>query len=141
MADDNIEARSGVKALAKKVSRLSDIPDAFDVIGIDEIHMFTKIEAREVEKWLNKGINVHLSGLDLDYRGKLIPIIARLLELKPDKITIKQAVCENCKNYKAIYTQILHHNKPVTKGLLSVVPEDGTYLYQPRCRDCFIRAD
>ena len=45
--DDNIESLSGVKALAKKVSLLSHIPDAFDVIVIDEIHMFTKIEARE----------------------------------------------------------------------------------------------
>ena len=135
--EDKIQSRTGVSAKALKVSNLEQIKDDFDVIGIDEIHMFNISDTKLIKKWLKAGKEMVVSGLDLDYRAKLIPIMTKLLELKPDLIITKQAVCDMCKQYNACYSQILYKDEVVTKGLPSVVPEDGVYVYQARCRKCF----
>lgn len=136
--DAGISSRVGLQAQAEKVKSLADVRQNFDIIGIDEFHMFNESDARIIQQWLIDGRQVFISGLDVDYRGKLIPIMSRMYELKPEQIIIKEAVCEVCQQYTAKYTQILQSKKPITKGLPVVVPEDGTYTYQTRCRTCFV---
>jgi thymidine kinase len=137
--DEGIRSRLGINATALAVKSLHEITQPFDVIGIDEVHMFDEQDADVIDTWLHEDKDVIASGLDLDYQGKMMPLIIRLLELKPDNLIQKKSVCEVCKSYDARFTQILRSNVPVLSGLPPVVPEDGTYDYQPRCRGCFVR--
>lgn len=140
--DSAIKSRNGVFLKAKKVKSLFDIlrdaqKQRLKVVGIDEIHMFSPKGIVAVKEMLFLGVKVWASGLDKDYRGKLFPIIQRLMELGPSEIQLKKSVCEICKEPQAVFTQILKNQKPIFDGLPSVVPEDGTYEYRPVCRECF----
>ncbi len=138
--ETTIMSRSGLSVAALCVGSLSEVHDPFDVIGIDEIHMFDAADAAVIEQWLADGKVVIISGLDLDYRGKLVPIVQKLLELQPEERVSKQAVCEVCHNFTAQYSQILQNKKPIVEGLPLVTPEDGTYTYEARCRKCMVRS-
>lgn len=136
--DEAIISRSGVQKPAIKVAHLQEIDDSsFDVVGVDEIHMFPEDSWKTVKHWLAEGKDVVVSGLDLDYSATLVPIVRRLLELKPEHIIDRHAVCELCKQYTARFTQIVHRDEVVRGGLPHIVPEDGTYNYRPVCRPCY----
>lgn len=138
--DETVMSRNGAKLVGEKISRLSTIDASkYKVIGIDEVHMFEPEDATAISQWLNDDICVVCSGLDMDYRGNLFDIIQRLLELGPHEVHYKRAVCEVCRQPNAVYTQVFHNGIPVTSGLPPVLPEDGTYTYQPVCRQCFKR--
>lgn len=137
--DNGIQSRIGVNTEAIVVKSLDEISEPFDVIGLDEVHMFNKKDVNVIEKWLHEDKLVFASGLDLDYRGKMPVIIKRLLELKPEKLIHKISVCDSCKQYSGQFTQILLNGDPVLEGLPTVVPEDGTFLYEARCRSCFLK--
>lgn len=138
--DDQVSSRSGASLAASKITRLREIlPTEAHVVGIDEVHMFRPTEVAAVRQLLNKGISVVAAGCDMDYRGRLFTTVRRLLELGPTEVVYRQAVCERCRTPHAVYTQIVHHGEPVLRGLPAVVPEDGTYHYQPMCRRCFIK--
>jgi len=93
-----------------------------------------------LEKLLKKGVKVVASGLDTDYKGEMFPIIKRLLSMGPKEVEYKRAVCEACKTPDAVYTQVYKNGEPVLEGLPSVIPEDGTYIYKPLCRRCFLKS-
>lgn len=136
--DQGIHSRAGVQRAAKPLKRIDiDEISGHDVVAIDEIHMFTPEDIRLLAS-MRETMTIIVSGLDLDYRGKLIPTIKALYELKPDEIVYKNAVCENCNALDAGYTQIFTKDgNAVTDGLAAVVPEDGTYLYKAICHRCF----
>ncbi len=138
--DDGIISRNGVRVPAIKVASLAEITEDFDAIGVDEINMFKPENATIVAGWLACNKEVVVAGLDLDYRGLMMPIMKRLFELKPDEVIDKKAVCDCCKQYNAQFSQILHKGQLVLGELPSLVPEDGTYEYQARCREHFVRA-
>ena len=135
--DQGITSRAGINTKAVHVSSLSEVKNHVDVIGIDEVHMFDEDDAKYIDEWLNNGKEVFASGLDLDYSATITPMVRRLVELKPELILTKTAVCEACHEYRALFTQIIHKGKPVLGGLPPIVPEDGTYIYQARCRNCY----
>lgn len=138
--DKKVSSRLGVDVKSISVESLRAIKDNFDVIGIDEINMFMPDEAEIIEKWVKQGKAVFISGLDLDYRGKMPDIVQKILELKPDQIIQKLSVCDVCKQYRAQFTQILDDGKELLGGISNIAPEDGTYEYQARCRECFVKA-
>ncbi|MBI4034336.1 hypothetical protein HY380_00390 [Candidatus Saccharibacteria bacterium] len=138
--DKTLRSRIGLNTRALAVKSLKDVTNGFDVIGIDEVHMFPVTDIKYVSDWLKQGKEVMVSGLDLDYSATLQPMVKKILELKPEKIINKVAVCEGCHKYTAQFTQIFKDDKAVLAGLPPVVPEDGTYVYEPRCRDCHKRA-
>ncbi len=137
--DKQITSRSGLKKHALKVDTLTEITEPFDVIAIDEIHMFDNRALKVIKSWLAADKAIYISGLDLDYRGKLMPVFKGLLELKPDEIIIKKAVCELCQQFDARYTQILQDGVLITSGESHIIPEDGRYLYRAVCRSCFAK--
>lgn len=138
--DEHISSRNGVVIEAKKITYLTDaLREDYQVVGIDEAHMFSPTDSVVVEKLLKRGVRVVISGLDLDYRGKMFEIIQGFLELGPQEVRYKRAVCEQCKSPEAIYTQVLNRGIPVIQGMPSVIPDDGTFSYQAACRDCFVR--
>ncbi len=138
--DEGIKSRIGINTRASRVKSLAEVKNGFDVIGIDEVHMFDIKDIGMIKRWLGEGKEVFASGLDLDYSATLTPMVRKILELKPDLIINKVAVCEVCHDYSAQFTQILHHGEPVLGGLPHIVPEDGTYEYQARCRACYIHS-
>jgi len=139
--DKQIFSRNGGLELeAKKVVSLSEInADKFKIIGIDEVHMFDEQDALAIDRFLRRGVEVVVSGLDLDYQGRLFGVVKKLLELGPKEIKYRQAVCENCQNTEAVYTQIFKNGEVVLGGLPRVMPEDGKYDYKPLCRLCFVK--
>ena len=139
--DAQISSRNGMALEAKKINSLHDIAaDAVSVVGIDELHMFDPKEFDALAALLKKGVKVVGAGLDLDYKGKMFEIIKNLLELGPKEVKYKRAVCEICRKPQAVYSQVFNSGAPVTAGMPPVIPDDGTFTYQPVCHACFIRA-
>ena len=139
--DSEIRSRAGVSAKAIKLKELADIKEAFDVLAVDEIHMFPESDISVIREWLKSKKDIYLSGLDLSYTGKIFPIITKLHELKPENVILKVAVCDVCKKYTARFTQITHVNgKEIFSGIPEVISEDSDYLYQARCFNCFKQA-
>ena len=154
--DEHISSRNGVIIEAKKVSTLADALDKrrvsmdgtrhdsvesnYAVVGIDELHMFDPTDAAVVAELLNRGVKVVAAGLDLDYRGKMFEIVKCLLELGPKEVKYKRAVCELCRQPAAVYSQVFNKGLPLTEGMPPVIPDDGTFIYQPVCRRCFVTA-
>jgi thymidine kinase len=137
--DEHISSRNGVIIEAKKVSTLADALDKnFSVVGIDELHMFDPKDVMVVAELLKRGVKVVAAGLDLDYRGKMFDIVKGLLELGPKEVRYKRAVCELCRTPAAIYSQVFNKSLPLTGGMPAVIPDDGTFTYQPVCRACFV---
>ena len=137
--DAEIWSRNGISLKAKKVHDLSEtLQSDAKVIGIDEVHMFEEDNATYVDELLKRGVKVIVSGLDTSYQGNMFGIVKRLLELGPTEVTYRKSVCEECRVPNAIYTQVFKDNKPLFKGD-PVLPEDGTYIYKPVCRNCFVR--
>ena len=137
--ESNVTSRLGIDASSQVVSSLQEVGDDFDVIGVDEIHKFEEEDAKEIEKWVKKGKDVFISGLDLDYQGHMIQTTLKVLELRPDTIVVKNAVCEVCHTYDARFTQLLAEGKEITEGIPPVNPDDGTFQYEARCRGCFVK--
>jgi len=137
--DDRITSREGISMKAKKIKSLFEIQKSAGItVGLDEVHMFEPDDYRAVKSLLQNNVAVVASGLDKDYRGKTFDIIEKLLGLEPETVEYRKSICERCGSRKAVYTQIFKDGKPVLKGLPPVVPEDGTYAYQPVCASCFI---
>lgn len=138
--DKKLRSRIGVSIDAQKVKSLRLLDVDADVIGIDEIHMFHEDDADKINQWISSGKEVYASGLDLDYSARLIPIIKRLYELQPETIVYKKSVCDTCGTFNARFSSIIFEGKAIKEGLPSVVPDDGTYLYQASCRECFLES-
>lgn len=140
--DKKIKSRNGIALKAKRINSLKEIlKSKAEVVGIEEIHMFEASEADVIEELLKHGTKVVVSGLDLDHQTRLMPIVKRLLELAPTEIRYKKAVCEKCKQYNAVYSQILKEGKPIPPSMSSVLPDDGILEYIPVCRNCYVRVN
>ena len=139
---ENILSRTGMELMAKKVDDLSDaLSGDYRIIGVDEIHMFDERIVSAIDELLKRGAEVVVSGLDMDYRGEMFPVIKKLIELAPKEVRFRRAVCEFCKIPDATYTQILKNGEAVLSGLPSVVPDDGTHVYKAVCRKCFKKSE
>ncbi len=138
--DGQINSRNGVGIDAEKIKTLHDIIITNEkIIGIDEVHMFPASGVEKIHELLRSGIQVIVSGLDLDYQGKLFETVKCLFELGPNEVRYRRAVCDTCRSTNAIYSQVLQHNMPIVTGMPPVIPDDGTFTYTAACRDCFVR--
>ena len=138
--DEEVASRAGATLAGQKIQSLKEILNHdLEIVGIDEVHMFLPEDVEVVETLLKKQVKVIISGLDMDWKGKLFETVSRLIELGPQEIIYKRSVCEKCLKYNGIYTQIFKGNDPVVEGLPPVVPDDGTYQYKPVCRECFVK--
>ncbi len=136
--DGALCSRNGVSLDAIKVGNLKPALDgSWQMVGVDEIHMFNPNDFNIIDTLLKRGIKVIVSGLDMDYRGEMFEIVKKLFQLGPKEVKYKRAVCEICKKPEAIFTQVFNLGIPIIKGMPSIIPEDGTYEYKPVCRNCF----
>lgn|SRR3989344_1716198 len=147
--DKHIQSRAGSWLEAEKIESLAMVLERdLKVVGVDEIHMFPEEDAEIVSKLLKRGTIVYISGLDVDYQGKMIPLTQALLELGPAHVIYKRAVCEKCRVPDAVFTQMFDNKTGnlVLEGLPLPIPEppEGEpqpYKYVPMCRRCFIKKD
>lgn len=138
--DEQVQSRNGSLLSAQRIYSLTEVlGNGCRIIGIDEMHMFPAHEVLVIDKLLRMGVKVIVSGLDLDYQGKMFEVMRTLLELGPKEVRYKRAVCELCKSPDAIYSQVLKDNLPLLEGMPSVIPDDGTYSYKATCRFCFVK--
>lgn len=138
--DEHISSRNGVIIEATKVGSLADALDKdYAVVGVDELHMFDPADVAVVAELLKKGVKIVAAGLDIDYQGKMFEIIKGLLELGPKEVKYKRSVCELCRKPNAVYSQVFSKGVPLTEGMPPVIPDDGTFTYQPVCRNCFVK--
>ena len=117
--DSGVTSRSGGVLATTKVSSLHDaLDEQLDVVAVDEVHMF-----------------------DLDHRGELFAPVRALLELGPDTVSYRRAVCDRCRDFSATHTQVLRSGEPFLEHLggSEALPDDGTFTYEARCRSCFVR--
>lgn len=136
--DKIVRSRIGLSKPSVKVDHLKDISQGFDVLAIDEAHMFdTAEDIKALKAWLLEGKTLIISGLDMDYSGKIMKAVSGILQLAPDTHIHKNSVCEVCQSLRGTHTQIISKGKVIKKGLPQVVPEDGTYVYRAVCRTCF----
>ncbi len=138
--DEKIFSRNGVGIEAKKITSLHEaLNENFSVIGIDEIHMFEPEDVQVIAILLKRGTKIVAAGLDMDYKGELFEVVRRLFELAPKEVKYKRSVCEVCHQLGGAYTQVYSKGIPITNGVPSVIPDDGTFTYKPVCHNCFVR--
>lgn len=144
--EEDVGSRIGLSRKAVKVEKLSDLSrefnmDEVDVIGVDEMLMFDPEDSFEtIKNWLLEGKIVVASSVDMLGNGSMSKTVKRLLELVPD-VQYERAVCEECDAIDARFTKILKQDGGLIdrKTLPDVVPQDGTYIYRPVCRECFYK--
>jgi thymidine kinase len=134
-------SRSGGALITTKVADLSEaLAEDVEVVGVDEVHMFSLDDVEVVGELLSRGSRVVAAGLDLDHRGELFAPVKALLELGPASVTYRRSVCDRCRSFAATHTQVLRTGYPFTEplGRSQALPDDGTFTYEARCRGCFV---
>lgn len=137
--DEQVQSRDGSWIESRKILKISEIPlNKYDVIGIDEIHMFSSDNTVFVKKLLNSGTEVITSGLMTDYQGRMFDFVRGLFELDPGEVIQKRLLCEFCGEQDAVHTQVLRSGKAMTEGLPPSIPDNGDYDYVAACQRCFV---
>lgn len=140
--DTGVTSRSGgVLTTTKTMSLAAALEEDLDVVAVDEVHMFEVADVEVVDQLLRRGTRVVVAGIDLDHRGELFAPVRALLELGPDAVTYRRAVCDVCRDFSATHTQVLRSGLPFLDHLggSEALPDDGTFTYEARCRTCFVR--
>lgn len=109
--------------------------DDVEVVGVDEVHFFSRTIITALCELINNGKRVIVAGLDLNFRGEPFDPMPILLAIA-DEVTKLRAVCLLC-GQDAHYTQRLVNGKPAhyQDPLIMI----GTHeAYQARCRNCYI---
>lgn len=138
--DAGVTSRSGGSLTTTKVASLHEaLDEQLDVVAVDEVHMFDLDDVAVVDRLLRRGTRVVVAGIDLDHRGELFAPVRALLELGPDTVTYRRAVCDQCRDFSATHTQVLRSGEPFLDHLggSEALPDDGTFTYEARCRTCF----
>lgn len=100
-------------------------------IFIDEAQFFGTWLTREIKYLiLERNIDVHIYGLDLDYKGKAWPRMSDLLPLA-DEVHKLKAVCQMCGKF-ASKTVRISHEEYENQVLIGAAD-----LYEPRCTSHF----
>lgn len=137
-----VKSRNGSEMFCYQMDKSEDIYDTLvtcaledekakdvSVIAIDEAQFYTNLYP-VVKDLLLKGFKVIVSALDSDFNGDPFGDITRLVTLS-DNVSKLTAVCMECKNDNAIFSQKLK------KGGNQIEVGD-LELYHPRCINCFV---
>jgi thymidine kinase len=106
----------------------------FDVVGIDEAQFFDESLVKVVNKLIDEGRRVIVSGLDTDFRGEPFGVMPHLIAIA-DSHLLLTAICMVCREPTAIRTQRLINGKPAHYDS-PLIMVGGEELYEARCRNC-----
>lgn len=143
-----VKSRAGTIIEAIPIAKISDVFNYFnnqsqkiDFIALDEVQFFDEPIYNVLEKVISKGVDVLISGLNLDFRGEPFNNVEDLV-IRSDDITLLKAVCVVCgKDATRTQRMVLKNNKwvPASKSD-NIILIDGSVesvRYEPRCRDCW----
>ncbi len=114
---------------------LAHLHDKTQIVGIDEAQFFDAEIVSVAQKLANRGLQVIVAGLDMDYQGEPFGSMPQMLAIA-ESVTKLLAVCVICGN-SASRTQRISPSDGTQKGrqqILVGAKED----YEARCRFCHI---
>ena len=109
-------------------SKILDLIDEVDVIGIDEAQFFDADLPDVCANLANKGIRVIVAGLDMDYLGNPFGPIPNLMA-NAEFVSKVHAICVECGDLA------IHSNRIVSSKDLVHLGEQEEY--EALCRSCF----
>lgn len=113
-------------------SKILDVPDGTEVVGIDEAQFFDSDLPEVCQELARRGMRVIIAGLDMDYLGVPFGPIPDLMAVA-EYVTKVHAICVHCGN-------LATHSYRLAEGD-SVVLLGEKEQYEPRCRSCYHKAD
>lgn len=136
-----VVSRQGVSLPAQIVQSTKEIEEVakdYDVVGIDEAHLFDLDLARVADRLAEKGKWVIVAGIDLDFRRQPFASISELLA-RAEFVEKLQAVCQCCGG-PAFFTQRLIDGRPASYSEPTILIGDHE-SYEVRCRACYQAGD
>jgi|GEM_PF-1736714 len=137
--DAEISSRTGMSIPAQKIDTVSDIePSEFDVIAIDEAHMFDETDVEQNADAINRlrlnGLVAIVSAIDVSYKGTVTPIFAELYRRAPNEIARMTASCQadDCRSIEARNTGLFVNSQRQTSGD-TIIPDVGKVAYKALC--------
>ncbi len=112
--------------------QILEYSEQVDVVGIDEAQFFDNQLPDTCETLAVRGVRVIVAGLDMDYQARPFGQIPFLLA-RADYITKLHAICVRCGN-------IANYSYRKSREIDQVLIGEKD-LYEPRCRNCYIRGD
>lgn len=132
---NKVTSHSGIDLDALPVDSSQEILNTLDssttVVGIDEVQFFDEEILDIVEKLVEKGLRVIVTGLDMDFRGEPFGCMPQLMALA-EKVDKLQAICMVCGG-PASRTQRLVNGKPAHYDE-PIVVVGAQEMYEARCR-------
>lgn len=122
------DSNSFVATPIARSSRLLEVPEGTNVIGLDEAQFFDEDVVRHTQELAHRGKRIIIAGLDMDFRGKPFGPMCDLLAVA-EYITKVHAICSHCGN-------LATHSYRLTPDTDTVVLGEKD-LYEARCRRCF----
>lgn len=118
------------------IDTTSIVSDDKEVIFIDEIHFFKPEILHAIERLVDEGIDMIVSGLDKNFRGEGFGIVPDVMTMADEVITL-EANCVVCQK-PATFSQRVVGDHFASKEDKTIVI-GGQDLYEARCRNCFIK--
>lgn len=109
-------------------SKLLELTDGVNVVGIDEAQFFDMDLIENCQKLALRGIRIIIAGLDMDFKGRPFGPIPNLLAVA-EYITKVHAICQHCGN-------LATHSYRLTADESTVVLGEKD-RYEARCRTCY----
>jgi len=115
----------------KSPSKMLEIEDDVQVVGIDEAQFFDECLVEVAQTLADRGVRVIVAGLDTDYLGKPFGPIPALMAIAEDVQKV-HAICVKCGN-------LANHSHRLSSSKKLVVLGEKD-VYEPLCRGCFNKA-
>lgn len=132
---DHVQSHNSNRLPSRSLDQAKDIllsmEDHTRVVGIDEAQFFDEGIIEVTQKLADRGLQVILAGLDMDFRGMPFGPMPKLLAIAED-VTKLSAVCVVCGN-PASRTQRLGGPAGTESNRILVGAKD---FYEARCRIC-----
>jgi thymidine kinase len=132
---DHVQSHDANRVLSFPIQKPFELFDHLDdntrVVGIDEAQFFDDSIVDVAQKLANRGIQVIVAGLDLDYRGRPFGPMPLLLAIAED-VTKLSAICVVCGAPASRTQKITGPEVDAT----SPVAVGAKEMYEARCRFC-----
>ncbi len=112
-------------------SEMLDVPGDIQVVGVDEAQFFDESLVDVCQTLANRGVRVIVAGLDTDFKGVPFGPIPMLMAVAEDVQKV-HAICVRCGGL-ANYSHRLNKSED-----LVLLGEKN--VYEPLCRDCYLKA-
>lgn len=133
-SDEDVVSHDSHKISATPIdspSRMLEIPDEVQVVGIDEAQFFDDSIVDVCQRLAGRGVRVIVAGLDTDYKGVPFGPMPKLMAVAEDVQKV-HAICVRCGS-------LANHSHRLSKSRDLVLLGEKD-IYEPLCRDCYNKA-